>query len=246
MSPEARSPEARSSKARSYEMRSPALCRRFLAGSLIGLFIFTGCVNAAADQPANVDISNTSDTDAAADAPESADAARAVIDSLHNTLFAVANESALSYDQRFDQLAPVVDASYDFAYIGRFILRRAWADFDEVQREKFISAFRRLSVANYASRFAEIDDQALVVTGVRPATGQRMQVDARLQLDDRDITLSYTLNAGSDDSERWTIVNVIADGVSDLALRRAEYSRVLKKKGFDGLLDHIDGQIANL
>ena len=75
-----------------------------------------------------------------------------------------------------------------------------------------------------------------------------MQVDAQLQTDDLDLTLSYTLkNSGSAENspEGWMIVNVIADGVSDLALRRAEYSRVLKNKGFDGLLDHIDGQIAD-
>ena len=54
---------------------------------------------------------------------------------------------------------------------------------------------------------------------------------------------SYTLKALG---ESWAIINVVADGVSDLALRRAEYSQVLKKQGFDGLIRRLDGQIADL
>ena len=69
-----------------------------------------------------------------------------------------------------------------------------------------------------------------------------MLVDSHLRSENLDLTLSYTLN--QDANKNWTIINVVADGVSDLALRRAEYSRVIKSKGFDGLLAHIDDQIA--
>jgi len=143
---------------------------------------------------------------------------RAVVDALHNQLFAVASDTALSFDERLAQLAPVVETSFDFNYIGRFILRRSWRDLQE--------------------------QQSLLITDVGPASGERVQVDSRLQTQDLDLTLSYTLQAGADNN--WSIINVIADGVSDLALRRAEYSRVIKDKGFDGLMLHIDEQIADL
>jgi len=198
---------------------------RLVRNSLIGLCFSVACVGTVA-------------------AEEPADAARVVIDSLHNQLFAVAKESALNFDQRSDKLAPVVGASYDFAYIGRFILRRSWRGLEPAQQEEFVSAFQRLSVASYASRFAEIEEQALVITDVRPSSGERMQVEARLKTEKLDLALAYTLK--SDAEKNWTIINVVADGVSDLALRRAEYSRVLKDKGFDGLITHIDDQIADL
>ena len=105
--------------------------------------------------------------------------------------------------------------------------------------------FERLSVATYVNRFAELKDQSIVITDAQPAVGKgdRVQVDTQIQVDDEEVMLSYTLKEGQGS---WMIVNVVADGVSDLALRRAEYSRKLKEKGFDGLLDHIDGQIAKL
>lgn len=198
---------------------------RFIAKSFIGLVVWfcSFGVAVAADQ---------------------GDAVREVIDSLHNKLFEVASDSTLTFDNRSDKLAPVVGTSYDFEFIGRFILRRAWRKLEPTQRDEFVSAFQQLSVANYASRFAEIDEQELVITDVRPATGERMQVDAKLQTENHNLVLSYTLKKGEDNN--WAIINVIADGVSDLALRRAEYSKVLKDKGFDGLLGHIDDQITNL
>ena len=38
------------------------------------------------------------------------------------------------------------------------------------------------------------------------------------------------------------MINVIADGVSDLALRSSQYDQIYKERGFDGLLAWIRGQ----
>jgi len=133
---------------------------RLLARTFIGLFICAVSAGVWADQQ---------------------DDARKVVDTLHNQLFSVASDSTLGFNQRFEQLTPVVEASYNFEYIGRFILRRSWKGLEPMQREKFLAAFKRLSVANYASRFAEIKKESLVITDVRPATGKRLQVDSRLK-----------------------------------------------------------------
>ena len=46
------------------------------------------------------------------------------------------------------------------------------------------------------------------------------------------------------DGGHWRIVNVVADGVSDLSLRRAEYTETMQKKGFTALIAHLKAQIA--
>jgi phospholipid transport system substrate-binding protein len=45
---------------------------------------------------------------------------------------------------------------------------------------------------------------------------------------------------------KWYIISVIADGVNDLALKRAEYASVIKKNGFDALISKINDKIRNL
>ena len=51
-----------------------------------------------------------------------------------------------------------------------------------------------------------------------------------------DVTLDYFLRAGR-------VFNVVADGVSDLSLRRADYSSIIKTEGFAALLTHIQRKI---
>jgi len=41
----------------------------------------------------------------------------------------------------------------------------------------------------------------------------------------------------------WRIINIIANGVSDLALKRADYSSVLKRQGFQTLIDMLEHKI---
>ena len=42
------------------------------------------------------------------------------------------------------------------------------------------------------------------------------------------------------------VYNLVADGVSDLSLRRADYNSIIKEKGYDALLRHIEENIAEL
>ena len=60
---------------------------------------------------------------------------------------------------------------------------------------------------------------------------------------EREIPLDYSLQQTDGD---WRIINIIADGVSDLALRRSEYAGIIQDLGFDGLIKHLDQQILEL
>ena len=173
--------------------------------------------------------------------------ASAVVETLHSTLVSVATEQNLGFEQRVEMLDDVVRESFDFSYISRFLLRRTWNDLDTEEQQSFINIFERLSVASYASRFAEVSAESLVINDSQAQGENRVQVIASVMLEDRDVPLSYLLQPASDEAaEQWAIVNVIADGVSDLALRRAEYSRVLADKDFEGLLEYVSQQIEAL
>ena len=41
----------------------------------------------------------------------------------------------------------------------------------------------------------------------------------------------------------WRIINILADGVSDLALKRVEYRSILKQKGFKDFIDMLKKKI---
>lgn len=147
--------------------------------------------------------------------------------------------------ERFDALFDVVDETHDLSYIGELTVRRQWREWSSEQRLQFVDAFARLSVMTYASRFANVDNESFRVLGMEAAGGERVQVNVTVaRVDGSPVPLDFVLQQ-SDDRE-WTIANVVADGVSDLALKRAEYRTVLMEGGFDGLIEELQAQTRTL
>lgn len=183
---------------------------------------------------------------AVARADEPAAGPRAVVETLHAALVEAAQPDAasLSPAARYERLYPVVTATHDLAYIAELTIRRQWRELDADQRARFVAAFERLSVMTYASRFEAVGRDTFRILSVSDPSAQRVQVDAEIvRREDRNVPLEYTLE---DRGAGWRIVNIFADGVSDLALRRAEYQRILADGTLDDLIAHIESQTAAL
>ena len=52
----------------------------------------------------------------------------------------------------------------------------------------------------------------------------------------RQIAFDYLMTR---DDSRWQIVTIITDGVSDLAIKRTQYRRILESEDFDAVIAHI-------
>ena len=168
--------------------------------------------------------------------------AKSVIDKLHTTLLDVMKRAdALGYSGRYDTLAPVVSASFDFDTIGQKLLDRYWAGLNADQKKLFLDTFERLSTATYAARFDGFKNETFRDVS-QETKGDWTIVTAELVKSNGDtVQFKYILKPTG---ERWRIVNVFADGVSELAVREVEYSTVMKDRGFDALIallrDKID------
>ena len=60
--------------------------------------------------------------------------------------------------------------------------------------------------------------------------------------DGKEVPLNYLL-AKSDTG--WRIINVVAEGVSDLSLKRAEYTAVIGSSGIDALIAKLKVKVAS-
>ncbi len=45
---------------------------------------------------------------------------------------------------------------------------------------------------------------------------------------------------------QWLIISVIANGINDLSLKRAEYATVIKDKEFQGLVEDVASKITDM
>ena len=71
--------------------------------------------------------------------------------------------------------------------------------------------------------------------------GRTLVRSVLIKSDGEEIHLDYVLNR---EDGGWQIININTNGISDLALKRAEYTSVIKKEGFDGFLTKLDKKIS--
>ncbi len=168
--------------------------------------------------------------------------ATGIVEKLHSTLLAVMKDGEkIGYQGRYGRLEPVIKSSFDMPFISRTVLGKYWESLNKEQRSRFVEAFTRLSIATYASNFDSYSGEQFKMIPERETDGGRILVQSTLvKSDGGQVQLDYLLHRTG---EQWRIVNIIAEGVSDLALKRADYSAFLKSKGFDALLKKLNEKV---
>lgn len=169
----------------------------------------------------------------------------AVVETLQDALIeAMKQGDTLGYEGRYRLVEPVVRETHDLEAIARVAVGRYWREFTPAQRARLIEAFGRQSFATYAARFDEYGGQHFEITGHKPMRRGQILVESRLVKGNGErVSFNYILRDGQDS---WRIINIIVDGVSDLALKRAEYTAILESDGFDALIAKIEEKVAEL
>ncbi|PXX07540.1 ABC transporter substrate-binding protein [Nitrosomonas ureae] len=163
---------------------------------------------------------------------------------LQSSLLEVMREGEkLDYDGRFKYLQPVIDQTHDIDLIIRTILGTTyWSQLDNVQQDLIVETFRQLSIATYAGRFVQYEGEQFQIIEQRALP--RDQVLVRSQLTKSDggtVNFDYVLHQVAGE---WRIVNILFDGVSDLAIKRGEYRAILQRDGFQALIEMLKEKIA--
>ncbi len=165
-----------------------------------------------------------------------------VVEKLHAALLsAMKDGDKIGYQGRFDQLAPVIKSSFDMPFISKTVLGKYWETLTNEQRSRFVEAFTQQSIATYAANFDLYSGEHFKIIPEKQVDGGRILVQSQLiKSDGGQVQLDYLLHrTGS----QWRIINIIAEGVSDLALKRADYSAFLRSKGFEALLKKLSEKV---
>ena len=169
------------------------------------------------------------------------------IESLHDALLDVMrNAVELKYDGRTEKLTPLIPEHFDLPFMAqKAIGRRSWSKASEDEQKRYLDAFTRFMVANYAGRFDGYSGQSFETVGEEPARSDTILVKTQLiDPGEESIELNYRMRQVGGG---WKIIDVYMDGtVSELALRRSEFASVVKRDGFDGLIQALDKKIAKL
>ena len=160
---------------------------------------------------------------------------QALVDGFHDALLAVMQKSeSLGYKGRYENLTPHVTRAFHLRLMVQIASGRHWNKAKEVNKQALVAAFSKVSIGTYAARFDGFSGQSFKTLEVKTGTQDTQLVVTHLiNPDGKGAKLTYvTKEIGGN----WRIIDVIlANGISELAMRRSEYRRVLEQGGINAL-----------
>lgn len=168
------------------------------------------------------------------------------IEKLHAALIEVMKgATTLGYEGRRKLLEPTLERTMDLPFMAEKAAGKYWKDFSEPDRARWVTAFRGNTIANYAGRFDGYSGQSFVTNGDEESPFDTRLVKTTLKdPTGEDVQLNYRMKKEADG---WRIIDIYMHGtVSELALRRAEYSSALERDGLDKVIENLQGQAAKL
>jgi phospholipid transport system substrate-binding protein len=169
-----------------------------------------------------------------------------VVGAYYSTLLNVMqNAKTLGFDGRYKTLEPVIKDTYDLGFMARYAVRGFWEKLTKAQQDKLVEEFGRLSAATYAARFRDYTGEQFKVLKTEATAQNDMFVRTQIVKSNGDpVAINYLLRKQSDE---WRIIDVYLRGtISELAKWRADFSSVISRDGFDGLIAAIDNKVKAL
>ena len=169
-----------------------------------------------------------------------------VVTAFHDTLLGVMKDAeALGVKGRYEKLAQRIEQSFHLALMAQIGAGSHWRKATKAQTDKLVAAFSRLSISTYASQFDGYSGQSFETQGEKPGPQKTVLVKTQIidpGSDPVDITYVTREIKG-----QWRIIDVLLDtGISELAVRRSEYRRILKTGGIDGLIRTLNAKADQL
>ena len=148
---------------------------------------------------------------------------------------------SLGQNGRYARLAPVVNRTFDLAFMARLAVGPSWATLPPPEQQRLTDAFGNYISATYADRFNTYSGEQLKVTDERPY-GSAVMVETKIVKSNGEATtLTYLMrhNLGA-----WQISDVYLDGtISQLAVQRSEFNAILRREGVDGLVMALNRKV---
>jgi phospholipid transport system substrate-binding protein len=169
---------------------------------------------------------------------------RQPVEALNASLIQVMKDAQrLGYEGRYKKLAPVVKDVFRFQTIAQAALGKYWGQLKPDERDAFVAKLTELSIATYASQFNAYDGQAFRYDATENTRADRSILRyTLLTAKGEPVKFDYIV---SREGAKWQIVNIVADGVSDLALKRAQYTSIMEREGFASLLAKLSQKITD-
>ncbi|MBU3079444.1 ABC transporter substrate-binding protein [Sphingomonas quercus] len=168
------------------------------------------------------------------------DAARAPVQALSDGLIGIMQGGQkMGFAGRSAAIAPIIDRSFDLAMMTRVAVGPAWTGLSAADQAALVAAFRKMTIAEYAGNFDSFGGQKFTIDpNVEVRGADRLVRTSLVQPGEAPVAIAYRLRSGANG---WRIVDVFyRNAISQLATRRADFSRVMANGGARALIGHLN------
>lgn len=147
----------------------------------------------------------------------------------------------LTVKQRFDRLAPAVDAAFHMPLMVQIAVGTHWGKTNGEERQNVTKAFRRMSLSTLATLFDGYGGELFAhQKNESGPSGTIIVATDLIKTDKSRVQIAYVMRQFK---QGWRIIDVIVDGgISELMVRRSEYRLILKQNGINGLIDLLENK----
>jgi phospholipid transport system substrate-binding protein len=165
-----------------------------------------------------------------------------VIKNFNSTLIeAMQKSDELGYAGRYKLLDPVIRDSFALSFMAGRSVGRYEKTLTHEERETLTKEYADWTISTYAGRFDGYSGEKFeIVSESGPVKGTVSVTSKLIKQNGEEIGFLYLLRKTEG---KWRIVDIQISGVSQLALTRAQFTRVVKDKGFKGLISMLKEKI---
>jgi phospholipid transport system substrate-binding protein len=149
------------------------------------------------------------------------------------------------FPQRYQMLAPAVDAAFDLAGILRISVGAFWSTLPPAQQQALLQVFRTYTIANYVANFHSYKGRVIDVQPTTRAVGSERVVTTTITKPGKDpLRIDYVMR---DEDAGWKVVDVLLDGtISRVAVQRSDFASLVSAGNATPLINSLRSKVSIL
>jgi len=139
-------------------------------------------------------------------------------------------------DSLEDAIRKEMETFVDYQELGRLTISDEWDKLKKPERKRFIDGFKKMVQRSYVRKFNP-DTPFEVEIGSSTEKEGRITVSSVIRSGKSEAEVSYAFHKSAD---RWMVHDVIIDKVSMVKNYRKQFTSIIGKEGFNGLMARIE------
>lgn len=141
--------------------------------------------------------------------------------------------------ERRQRIIAVVEKMFDFPDMARSAMGQQWNSLSAEKQERFVNLFKNLIEERYIGKIDSYDNQK-VVYKKHLVKNNRALIYTDIVDQDLEIPIVYKMEKKND---TWLINDLKIENVSLIANYRRDFESILRREGFEGLVEKITKQL---